>query len=368
MLLGLVSNNNSSNNILDIMSHQVPSNNSCVILRNGDAAANITIKLKLPKLSKYCEYVKQFKNLYFDEIQLKIGGQLCQSFTSDYLIATKHKTFQDDEYIYIPIPFQLHTTEKQCGLPLVALQLHEVRVNLKCASKNKIINVKYGCYIKLENNNPNAELIVSYVYFNSPLRRQFAEMQHQFNFTTINTQTEKIDVGFDKNINIYKRYLSFKFPKDIVNYLCLFLDKNHKGLLDHEMEIKLKDYKNVLGLILTVTDDDPDEVRMKDNEYRHYKYIEEVKMIGNGHNMLIHNKTQLYYLSPYLHNNQFTKNVAYVPFTTKDIGGITGEKIDMWNLNIKFKLNKPKYGNYVLNIHYICHVESMIKNGQWYIN
>jgi hypothetical protein len=366
MLRGLVTNDNPHVNITTIISHSFLPNNTCSVTRNGDTITNAIIKIKLSKLLTRYEYISHFENLYLDEIQLEIGGQLCQSFTSDYLVATKNKTFRDEQYIYIPIPFQFSThLTKLGGLPLVGLLWHEVKVIIKLASMNKIINIKYGSELKLQDSPLDAELMLQYVFYSDAPRKLFAKATHIFNYTTTYTQTEKIDVGSDKNIQIYKHYLSLKFNKDLSNYISSFLDIDTKNKsLFYKTNIKLEDHKNIVGLILTVTDDNPD-IRMKDNKYNYYKCIEQLEIKGNENQMLTHDTTLLYNILPHIHNKKFKKNVAYIPFTITETGGINSNRMDIFEMNIQFKFEKPKYGNYILKIHYICHVESNILSSMW---
>ena len=61
----------------------------------------------------------------------------------NYLYITKNKIFKNGNLVYVPLPFNFSTnvTEK-FGLPLIALNFHEVRVTCELASVYELINFK----------------------------------------------------------------------------------------------------------------------------------------------------------------------------------------------------------------------------------
>jgi hypothetical protein len=110
------------------------------------------------------------------------------------------------KYCYIPLRFWF-CNNNGLALPLIALQYHDVRVNVELAATDD-----------------DVELLVGYVYLDSEERKRFAQASHEYLIEQVQTTTESIDK---------KHRLTFNHP-------CKYLVWDTNGTYDAGKTFKLE--------------------------------------------------------------------------------------------------------------------------------
>lgn len=187
-----------------------------VISRNGDLISNMWLQVKLPKVNKVgseaYRYCPAFGNALLRTIELQVGGQKIDKHYSDYLEILKQLTVEeskqagfdafadpasadldpstpevDDKYMYIPLQF-FFCRNIGLALPLIALQYHEVRVDIEFEEASKLFmyqnenestwnaGIKSGDSVDLT----EVELFVDYIFLDTEERRRYAAASHEY--------------------------------------------------------------------------------------------------------------------------------------------------------------------------------------------
>ena len=180
---------------------------------------------------------------FIERVELDIGGQiidrlyseymyLWSSLTSDFLKARKLSGMLTNEkynlrtlqfsanpgcagingrqsmpnILYIPLMF-FFTRNPGTALPLIALQYHEVKINVYWKSPKDIVGDCIPGNTQLQSlpNATNAALYIDYIYLDTDERRRFAQQSHeylieqvQFNEDVgISTASKRIDLTFN---------------------------------------------------------------------------------------------------------------------------------------------------------------------------
>jgi len=181
------------------------------ITRNGDLITRmyilVTIQGVAPSAGSKFAWVRKLGHAMLREIDIEIGGsridrqygiwlniwyELAQHagrnargfahMIGDVPELTTYDCFEKPEYkIYIPLKFWFNR-HVGLALPLIALQYHEVRLNIEftnaqqliIANKNFIANDINSIQIK------DILLLVDYIYLDSEERRRFAQVGHEY--------------------------------------------------------------------------------------------------------------------------------------------------------------------------------------------
>jgi hypothetical protein len=205
---------------------------TCTISRNGDLISRIYLQATLPAQTSA---VAALTNLAVDEdtngfeghkliksVEIEIGGQRIDKHYGDWLhiwneltqTAGHEKGYEsmtslkfsddgsgmtfDETTLYIPLQFWF-CRNPGLALPLIALQYHEVKINLEFAS----IETVYGATRKLATGaDMQASLYVDYIYLDTDERRRFAQVSHEYlieqlQFTGDESSSSKIKLNFN---------------------------------------------------------------------------------------------------------------------------------------------------------------------------
>lgn len=200
---------------------------TCTISRNGDLIHRMYLVVKLPAWDAdasesgyeglqegWCDY---FGHALIKDVELEIGGQRIDKQYGEWLHIWEELTkgispgFQsmigasitappavptsgtvaggDADYtgatskvpastVYIPLKFWF-CNNPGLALPLIALQYHEVKINLQLNDKKNMVT-----YLQKENANvpsiSDASLYVDYFYLDTDERRKFAQASHEY--------------------------------------------------------------------------------------------------------------------------------------------------------------------------------------------
>ena len=170
---------------------------SCTVARNGDLIhrcyleVNFTKELTDASLSGVsCS--PGYKNNAFaliDNVELEIGGQLIDRHYGDWMniwcelthSVSKSQQLEklvdftnSEKRVYIPLQFSF-CRNPGLAVPLIALQYHEVKLNLKMAKAADVFGATSA-----DTSIKSACLWVDYIYLDTDERRRFAQTSHEY--------------------------------------------------------------------------------------------------------------------------------------------------------------------------------------------
>jgi hypothetical protein len=169
---------------------------TCTISRNGDLITNMWLEVDFEDNFSSSQPVNSLGHSLIEYITLEIGGQQIDKHYGEWLEIWSELTMPEEKRngfkemigrrdagvtyspeskkLYIPLQF-FFCRNPGLALPLIALQYHEVKVNIKFRSAGELSrgteNVKF---------NTNPRLYVDYIYLDTEERRRFAQSQHEY--------------------------------------------------------------------------------------------------------------------------------------------------------------------------------------------
>ena len=187
------------------------------ISRNGDLIHKMYIEATVTGGTGYAPYLGQ---RLIKQVELEIGGQLIDRQYSQWMHVWNElalpsgkkdgydkmigSAYSAGKKLYIPLEFWF-CRNVGLALPLIALQYHEVKINVTFESA---ANCAGGGTPTLD-----ASLYVDYIFLDTDERRRFAQMSHEYLIEQVQfTGTESMTDGSSKKIK-----LNFNHPvKEIV--------------------------------------------------------------------------------------------------------------------------------------------------------
>ena len=163
---------------------------TCQISRNGDLIHRIYLQVNVPSSNNYCQY---FGLRLINYVEVEIGGQRIDRHYSHWMYiwneltlpVSKRNGYNDmvgaygsasmNSTLYIPLEFWF-CRNVGLALPLIALQYHEVKINLQFETAEKCISAASGAATAFT----SASLWVDYVYLDTDERRRFAQLSHEY--------------------------------------------------------------------------------------------------------------------------------------------------------------------------------------------
>ena len=167
---------------------------TCTISRNGDLIHRIYLQVEFAAGSTLNAWAG---HKLVKSVEIEIGGQRIDKHYGDWLHIWNELTqtaghyngykqmvsgteFGDDlsssvdtldaQVLYIPLQFWF-CRNPGLALPLIALQYHEVKINIEFASKSAVLTT--GTL-------NDASLFVDYIYLDTDERRRFAQVSHEY--------------------------------------------------------------------------------------------------------------------------------------------------------------------------------------------
>ena len=165
---------------------------TCQISRNGDLVHRIYLSLKVPDVKPLCAF---YGHRVINYVEIEIGGQKIDKHYSHWLYiwnelslpVSKRDGYNkmvgqsggalNDQTLYIPLEFWF-CRNVGLALPLIALQYHEVKINLQfeTAELCRGSSVTADALVAF----PDATLWVDYVFLDTDERRRFAQLSHEY--------------------------------------------------------------------------------------------------------------------------------------------------------------------------------------------
>ena len=165
---------------------------TCQISRNGDLINRIYLQLRLTG-GNFCKY---FGLRVINYVEIEIGGQRIDKHYSHWLYiwneltlpVSKRNGYNDmvgayggivgetiNSVLYVPIEFWF-CRNVGLALPLIALQYHEVKININFESKDNCTSATAGAGTLAF----SASLWVDYIFLDTDERRRFAQLSHEY--------------------------------------------------------------------------------------------------------------------------------------------------------------------------------------------
>jgi hypothetical protein len=205
---------------------------TALISRNGDLVSGMTLEVTLPTTDNVADrWIPHVGHFLIDRIEVEIGGQLIDRHYSDWLEiwsqlaipADKKKGYlqmigqspldpvgqptgfqnvtdarnfpESERKLYIPLQFWF-CRNVGLSLPLIALQYHEVKVNLTFnAFANLAGQADLTPPVGTGANGLSANLWVDYIYLDTDERRRFAQVSHEY-------LIEQLQFNGDEAVNV----------------------------------------------------------------------------------------------------------------------------------------------------------------------
>ena len=190
---------------------------SCPITRNGDLVGRMYLKTSVSVTG--AQLVTNVGHALIKSVELSIGGsridrqygvwmeiwdQLSRSSNSDLAMSAMiNQPLGGD--LFVPLQF-FCCRNPGLALPLIALQYHDVRVDIEFNTSDNICETDSTASIN------NATLLVEYVYLDSEERKRFAQASHEYLIEQLQYSGEESAV-----IGNNKKRLNFNHPcKELV--------------------------------------------------------------------------------------------------------------------------------------------------------
>ena len=175
---------------------------TCTVSRNGDLINRMYLQVSLGALSASNEYNDWVGHQLIKSVEIEIGGQRIDKHYGDWLhiwnelsqtaghydgykamvsgvnasMGASNNDLKLDGYaareLYIPLQFWF-CRNPGLALPLIALQYHEVKINIEFAPLSAVSDDTTAPSF-------SAELYVDYVYLDTDERRRFAQVSHEY--------------------------------------------------------------------------------------------------------------------------------------------------------------------------------------------
>merc|ERR1711990_900657 len=204
----------------------------CTVSRNGDLVHRVYLQVTLPAVTSqdndHFRWVNWVGHALVKNVEVEIGGQRIDKHYGDWLhiwneltqTASKQEGYANmvgnvdklnrvtgdqqekpETTLYIPLQFWF-CRNPGLALPLIALQYHEVRINIEFRTFNEVCGYKT---IPTVPTLKAASLYVDYIYLDTDERRRFAQVSHEYlieqlQFTgdeSVTSSNNKIKLNFN---------------------------------------------------------------------------------------------------------------------------------------------------------------------------
>jgi hypothetical protein len=199
---------------------------SATISRNGDLVSGMCLEMTLPKLSTGT-WVGSVGYHMIKRVSLSIGGQEIDAHYGEWMniwnelarpgghdaayetLCGRGVTDSEDHKLTVPLQFWF-CKNVGLALPLIALQYHEVKVNVQFADLETVAGAgakTNGCL--------ESTLWVDYVYLDNAERQRFATSPHNYLISQVQTTGEESIYGKSQRFR-----LDFNHPVKELVWVC----------------------------------------------------------------------------------------------------------------------------------------------------
>jgi len=185
------------------------------VARNGDLIHRVYLALDLNNMTQTSSVCKYFGLRLINYVEIEIGGQKIDKQYSHWMYIwnelslpkSKRAGYDDmvgsagglvsglNQQLFVPLEFWF-CRNVGLALPLIALQYHEVKINLNFESMDKCLTVgdDLGTF--------GASLWVDYIFLDTDERRRFAQLSHEYLIEQLQfTGEEAVAVNVKSKLN-----------------------------------------------------------------------------------------------------------------------------------------------------------------------
>jgi len=183
------------------------------ISRNGDLIHRMWLQVELPELAAGKSYVDKAGLALIKSVELEIGGQKIDKHYGEWMHIWNELSLPMGKQagysaltgegglakntVYVPLEFWF-CRNPGLALPLIALQYHDVKVNIEFEDIGKVSDATAA----VDGANMDARLWVDYVFLDTDERRRFSQMSHEYlidqlQFTGDETTLGNIKLSFN---------------------------------------------------------------------------------------------------------------------------------------------------------------------------
>jgi len=190
---------------------------TCTVSRNGDLMHKVYLQVTVPELASGKSFAANLGQALIKYAEVEIGGQRIDKHYGDWMhiwnelsqeagkkagyglmtgAALGAQSAETD--LYIPLEFWF-CRNPGLALPLIALQYHEVKINIEFRALSEIVTSGVSASLSA------ASLYVDYIYLDTDERRRFAQVSHEYlieqvQFTgdeSVSSLSNKIKLNFN---------------------------------------------------------------------------------------------------------------------------------------------------------------------------
>ena len=205
---------------------------NCTVSRNGDLIGPMYLEIKLPKLQQTqgtntkVQWTNGIGNALVKNVEVEIGGQTIDKHYAEWLdiwgelnVDRNHRDCYNEmvghdedatvnnatfaRTLYVPLRFWFNRNPG-LALPLIALQYHEVKINVEFESILSLVRSNIATLTSVLDGGAAAaemtscNLYVDYIYLDTDERRRFAQVSHEYLIEQVqHTGTESLSSGSD---------------------------------------------------------------------------------------------------------------------------------------------------------------------------
>ena len=196
---------------------------TCNIQRNGDLISNVWVDASINVIGTA---VNRVGFALLDNVELRVGGQIIDKQTGrwmylwselthtsaqkdilDKLVGSKGVNGANESTVpglMVPLQFSF-CRNPGLALPLIALQYHEVKLEIDIASSANVVQSGSATLASMK-------IWVDYVFLDVAERTSFAKNAHEYLIETVQTQTSSLRAGVSESVR-----LNFNHPvKELV--------------------------------------------------------------------------------------------------------------------------------------------------------
>lgn len=167
---------------------------TCQISRNGDLIHRMYLQVTLPSIPALGQYTQYVGLALIKNVEIEIGGQRIDKHYSewmyiwndlalpmgkragyDHMVGKFLPVQSEPTTLYVPLEFWF-CRNPGLALPLIALQYHEVKVNMEFRDKAHLVRTAVVPTGSLE----KCSLWVDYIFLDTDERRRFAQLSHEY--------------------------------------------------------------------------------------------------------------------------------------------------------------------------------------------
>jgi hypothetical protein len=320
---------------------------TCQISRNGDLINRMYLQVKPTVGSSYVNY---YGLRLLNYVEIEIGGQKIDKHYSHWLYVWNELTLPEskrlgfnemvgalgagsvaNKTLYIPLEFWF-CRNIGLALPLIALQYHEVKVNINFESAIKC-GAGSGTF--------NASLWVDYIYLDTDERRRFAQLSHEYLIEQLQFTGQEA-IGSAASL---KTKLNFNHPcKELVWFIAKDTDTNVNNWFNYTTS------SNAVSSLLATNAALNENLMQSDINYTGIagsisNPIKTAKLVLNGNDRFYERPGRYFNLvQPYQHHENIPANAginvysfSLKPEEHQPSGTLNMSRIDTAVLNLTFE-------------------------------